>query len=198
MRREDFAPDTDIVFDAAVVGAGFAGLSATEKLIESPLVKDVLLLEGRGQVGGRASDGPDGPRGAELVYSQPVINLARRHGLHVEMRPDEWEGSYILSAEGKFSKADSLGLFSGKHPHEVLESMKVDLCAQRNNISVEDFLSRGMSRTYNDLQECEQSFIRRLIEGEYAADLSDIGIASFQLNSDTFTSETVGRIPDGG
>ncbi len=198
MRRDAFESDRHTVFDTAIIGAGFAGLSAAETLKDSPLIKKILLLEGRGQVGGRASDGPHGARGAELVYSQAVVDLAKRHDLHVEMLPDEWEGSHFLDADGTFYKTDALGLFSGKHPHEVLQRMKDEMLEQRDNISIETLLSAGMSNAYNSLEAREKVFIRRLIEGEYAADLGSIGIASFQPNSDTFNSDIVGRIPHGG
>lgn len=198
MRQQDFKRDIDIDFGTVIIGGGFAGLSAAETLKDSPLINDILLLEGRGQFGGRASDGPNGARGAELVYSQAVVDLARRHDLHVEMLPDEWKGSHFLDADGTFCTTDSLGLFSGNHPHEILQKMKADMRAERDNISVDALLSAGRSNTYNGLEPREKAFIKRLIEGEYAADLASIGIASFQPNSDTFNADIVGRIPNGG
>ncbi len=90
--------------DAVVVGAGFAGLSAAQELHRAGC--DVLVLEARGRVGGRAFTRflPDGTQldlGGQWISSGQlrISELVRRHGIATYPTPEY--GSSVIDYDGE-------------------------------------------------------------------------------------------------
>ena len=83
--------------DVVVVGAGAAGVSAALRLQQARL--DVVVLEARGRIGGRAfTDTTSSPYpldlGGEWLHSadrNPLVNVARRLGLTIDEAAPPWE-----------------------------------------------------------------------------------------------------------
>jgi monoamine oxidase len=98
--------------DIAVVGAGAAGIGAARRLAEDGSVS-VLVLEGRGRVGGRVHTvAPAGfalDRGAEWLHSadrNPLSPLAQQRGFSIHRRPPEWVSRLPRSGETIDAEAD--------------------------------------------------------------------------------------------
>jgi monoamine oxidase len=86
-------------WDAVVVGGGFAGLAAARELVHSDA--DVLLLEGRDRLGGRAWTGPFDDQtvelgGAYVHWMQPhVWTDILRYGLAIQPSVEAVRASWI-------------------------------------------------------------------------------------------------------
>ena len=82
--------------DVIVVGAGAAGIGAGRRLVEAGL--DVLLVEARGRLGGRAYTDPDMAvafdHGCSWLWGgpgNPLVEAARRLGFTLEEDPGALE-----------------------------------------------------------------------------------------------------------
>ena len=99
------------IYDAIVIGAGYAGLTATRELLKSE--KDVLLLEARDRVGGRVytkyyDDGTYLDLGAAWVgpTQDKIYALAKEFG--VQTFPTYDEGKSTLLFNGKVKRYKGL------------------------------------------------------------------------------------------
>jgi len=98
------------VFDALVIGAGMAGLAATRRLRDAG--RQVLCLEARGRVGGRAhsltlANGARIDRGCHWLHSadiNPLVAVAERLGFHVDRVEGRWTDPWLerLLGDGRF------------------------------------------------------------------------------------------------
>ncbi|HYE00049.1 MAG TPA: NAD(P)/FAD-dependent oxidoreductase [Alphaproteobacteria bacterium] len=103
---------TAAAVDAAVVGAGAAGLAAARSLVEAGL--RVEVLEARDRIGGRAHTvilpgGHPADLGCEWLHSadrNPWTELARRHGLRVDETLPDWGDSFAREQLGEAEAAD--------------------------------------------------------------------------------------------
>lgn len=109
------ATTSDLTCDVVVVGAGIAGLTAAERLVEAGL--DVRVVEARDRVGGRTEGGRFASGtvvelGGQWVgpTQDEVLALAQRLGLETFTVYDE--GASLLFAEGErtASEDDAFGL----------------------------------------------------------------------------------------
>jgi monoamine oxidase len=93
--------------DVVVLGGGMAGLTAAERLARKG--RRVLLLEGRGRLGGRIDTwrvpgGPPLERGAEFVHGKPKD--LRRLLRHAGARHVDAEGTHLGRVRGKLVRVD--------------------------------------------------------------------------------------------
>jgi monoamine oxidase len=103
--------------DVAVVGAGLAGLAAARALLAAGA--DVLVLEGRGRVGGRTltegleAEGAFIDHGGQWVSpgQERIVGLAGELG--VGLFPSWDEGDLVLWREGRRQVSDGLFLPGG-------------------------------------------------------------------------------------
>ena len=99
------------MYDIIVIGAGFAGLTATREL--SKAGKNVLLLEARDRVGGRVhtqtlSDGTYVDLGAAWVGPSQDKLYALSREFNVETYPTYEDGKSTLSTNGKIKRYSGL------------------------------------------------------------------------------------------
>jgi monoamine oxidase len=98
--------------DVAVVGAGFAGLTAALKLVDAG--HSVIVLEARNRVGGRALNHPIGggeisERGATFVgpTQDHILALAKRFGVRKFPTFDDGDNVYVNSAGQRSTYSDT-------------------------------------------------------------------------------------------
>jgi monoamine oxidase len=98
--------------DVAVVGAGFAGLTAALKLVDAG--RSVIVLEARNRVGGRALNYPIGggeisERGATFVgpTQDHILGLAKRFGVGKFPTFDDGDNVYVNSAGERSTYSDT-------------------------------------------------------------------------------------------
>lgn len=112
--------------DVAIVGAGLAGLAAARALLAAGA--DVLVLEGRGRVGGRTltegleAEGAFIDHGGQWVSpgQERIVGLAGELG--VGLFPSWDEGDLVLWREGRRHVSDGLFLpGDGDAPDEPLQ-----------------------------------------------------------------------------
>jgi monoamine oxidase len=110
--------------DVAVVGAGFAGLTAALKLVDAG--RSVIVLEARNRVGGRALNYPIGggeisERGATFVgpTQDHILALAKRFGVGKFPTYDDGNNVYI-NAQGTRSTYSDSGPLGTAPPDPLL------------------------------------------------------------------------------
>jgi monoamine oxidase len=158
---------TSLQTDVVVVGAGAAGLAAARRLRESDV--DVLVLEGRDRVGGRAYTvfGHDGTTpielGAEFIHgaAEVTFELMRETG---EPAMDD-VGSVLEFRDGRLLPSGDIWEHAARIVHRFDENAP--------DQTVDEFL-RNLPPDFASPREIEN--IRRLIEGFDAALTSDAGM----------------------
>ncbi len=148
-----------MMYDVIIIGGGAAGLIAAKVL--SAEGKKILLLEARGQVGGRIyaveilSYPAEG--GAEFIHGnlKTTFDLLKEAGL----RKTKLKGKFCRVKKGRWQEAGNLV------PHWDLLIKKMKAC--KKDMSVDDFL-RGSFKAKK--YETLRNQFRKYVEGYDAAD----------------------------
>lgn len=126
--------------DCIVVGAGAAGLLAAATLHEAG--RDVLVLEARDSIGGRAdsvplSDGTMAERGAQFVHGPTVATweFIVRFGLETHHVPIAGKRAYAIFRDGEWLDRDPVAEEAWRRIEEVLGVPNPD------NVSLRDALT---------------------------------------------------------
>jgi monoamine oxidase len=158
--------------DVAIVGAGFAGLSAALVLARHGL--HVTIVEATEQVGGRARTihahtGVPAELGPEYVHGEPEITLRLlgEAGLEREKLPDR----HHLRRDGRLVEQPSFW----RRFSELLRHAP----GEKRDISARDYMRR--ERMHGD----DAAMFAMLVEGFYAAPLADISVASIAADAST-------------
>jgi monoamine oxidase len=171
-------PSPDL--DAVVVGAGFAGIAAAQRLLEAG--RTVLVLEASDRVGGRAltdyrlGAGVPLELGAQMVHGRSAITHAwiARRGLSTRPLPvtqrsrivvDRKVGKYPWLALPFHPVGGTLAVYQGLHtvPRELLAATPPDR-------SLAEFLAR------RPMRPAARRFVEMLHAHVYGADPDQIGI----------------------
>ncbi|MES1176442.1 MAG: NAD(P)/FAD-dependent oxidoreductase [Myxococcales bacterium] len=159
-----------LVFDAVVIGAGMAGLTAARRLAEAR--KSTLLLEASERVGGRVWTVQGAAAaielGAEFVHGEPTptLSLAREAG--VELLP---LGDVHFVKHGAAFQALV-------DPWRPFESVLARLEPDDEDTSAETFV------THNGIDPELAERFRQLVEGFEAAPFEEVSIRSLATDSE--------------
>src|SRR3954469_7936467 len=82
----------DRIYDVIIIGAGAAGLSAAEELLKKK--KNILILEARPRMGGRAFTFQGRELGPEFIHGKPPAFYKDLPGVQLEKVPDEHRLAY--------------------------------------------------------------------------------------------------------
>jgi len=177
----------DDSYDVIVIGAGAAGLAASQGLAE--VGRRVLLLEARDRVGGRvwsetaAADGPI-ELGAELVHGQPevTLDLLRAAGSCVEAI----EGKHWVAEGGRIEPLDE---DRTGQLEELLDRAKQVKSDESATVFLERAVADDPRRRY------AADWARRLVEDFDAADTRRAGVLTLveEWSGDTAAQSSVGR-----
>ena len=131
--------DTNRPHDAIVIGAGPAGLLAAAAIQESG--RDVLVLEARDRIGGRAhtaplSDGTPVERGAQQVHGPTVVTweFIARFGLRTHYTESNRHGTPIFRDGEWVTAGDSISEEAHARLDELLSAPNSDAASLRDTL----------------------------------------------------------------
>ncbi|XP_014254154.1 peroxisomal N(1)-acetyl-spermine/spermidine oxidase-like [Cimex lectularius] len=177
-----------------IVGAGVAGLSAAQRLLQCGLT-DITIVDGLSRPGGRIhTDNLGGcyiDLGAQWIYGStignPIFNIAAQEGLIKQpVKPREPNRGFFYTSDGK--AIDSFVYEKAKRIFDNI-SQKAFLYSSKQieyiNITFWDFFKKAIMDQMKKLTRYEQNYSQRVILGltndlksKFAADLSDITLGS--------------------
>ncbi|MET0792783.1 MAG: NAD(P)/FAD-dependent oxidoreductase [Polyangiaceae bacterium] len=162
-------PSVQRVFDAVVIGAGMAGLTAARRLAEAG--KSTLLLEASERVGGRVWTVPGATTtielGAEFVHGEPkpTLDLAREAGIELSAVNDR----HFLKEGTAFRELSD--------PWRPFESVLALLEPDDGDLSAQAFVAR------QSIDPETVARFRDLVEGFEAAPFDEVSIRSLATDS---------------
>jgi len=173
-------------WDAAVIGAGVAGLCAARALAEAG--KSVIVLEANDRIGGRISTTSSTETslavelGAEFVHGKPgpTLSLAREAG--VPLIP--LEDRHFLKHGSTFMEMPN--------PWQPFERVMRELDLTRPDVTAAAFLEQQAI----DPETAER--FRQLVEGFEAAPIAEVSIKSLATDSDALSEDDSQFRVDGG
>jgi phytoene dehydrogenase-like protein len=172
--------------DVIVIGAGIAGLAATQRLAAAGL--KVIVLEARERLGGRIftqhHDGYPVELGAEFVHGRPpeILDAVQRAGLTLA----ELTGEFRSRIRGEWDESDDVW----DEVNEIFDQLTVN--------DPDQSFQQYIESTKYPAEVKQQA--ARFVEGFHAADPERVGI--HWLAKATKAEESVGgersfRIPEG-
>lgn len=153
------------IYDVIIIGAGASGLACAEKLIEAGL--DVLVLEARNRVGGRAHTLHTTPNaepielGAEFIHGAPKSTLDYMKSFDLGFY-DVSEERYLL----KNSKLERISDFYG-HLGKIMRKLSQD---PKKDRPIREFI-----KSHKSIQDPWKKLFASFVEGFHGADLNLMG-----------------------
>lgn len=174
--------------DIIVIGAGMAGIAAANQLNENGY--DVIVLEARDRIGGRiltdnSYEGYHLDVGASWIHgvdNNPIAMLAEKYGL--ETVPFDNEESYIIYDENgeKIDEQRATSMWEILSKFEEFYKTERSNLAAGEDISLQDAVDKFIQNENLTAEELNDFYFSLVwtIEGDYAADTSDISLMSFE------------------
>ncbi|KAI1717090.1 flavin containing amine oxidoreductase domain-containing protein [Ditylenchus destructor] len=206
-------PDNNFAnVSVAIIGAGFAGLSAYRRLLLKGFT-NVDIFEASDRVGGRVYPVPFGDghlqHGAEFINgaANPIFEMARGLGVVSGEKHDATLWNHAVYMVGKCNmKSEQIEAF--ENFYDNLETEYHQLARDRNlwNITIGELYSRNYKHFIETLHPNPQDesifdalsrFYRSYYESEWAAEIDELALVNYAKwddKSDSYVSFTLDKV----
>ncbi len=180
-------------YDVIVVGAGISGIAAAKELHEAGL--DVLVLEARNHIGGRAHTSffPNHPSiGVDLgaawiqeTHNNPLIPLAEKYGARNQLFDDDSVDYFDCSPPFQTPPLHPLDSDPIDELRDQIDDKIEELQAKKKEMSLAEGLEPWIATFSQKKQDAIWYILACDIEQEYAADCSQLSLLYYN-DDDTF------------